>query len=76
MLSVMNNYAAKVYDDFELGKVPIVTDESTSESLQTLGAELRRVYVQSIWLREGFAQWYEHIRSFLSRIESKLSLVA
>ncbi len=76
MLSVMNNYAAKVYDDFELGKVPIVTDESTSESLQTLGAELIRVYVQSIWLREGFAQWYEHIRSFLSRIESKLSLVA
>ena len=76
MLSVMNNYAAKVYDDFELGKVPIVTDELTSRSLQTLGANLIRIYVQSIWLREGFSQWHKHIHSFLLRIESKLKKVA
>ncbi|MDA8692795.1 hypothetical protein N9L92_01945 [Saprospiraceae bacterium] len=76
LLSLMNNYVAKVYDDFELGKVPIVTDQQTSLSLQTLGAEMIRVYVQTIWLREGFSQWYEHIHSFLSRIEAKLSKVA
>lgn len=75
-LSVMNNYAAQVYDDIALGSIPIVTDASTSSSLQKLGANFIRVYVQSIWLREGFSEWYNHINSFLSKIERKLRRAA
>ncbi len=76
VLSVMNNYAAEVYDDFALGSIPIVTDNSITSSLEKFGAKLIRVYIQSIWLREGFAQWYEHIQSFLAKIERRLSKAA
>lgn len=72
ILSCMNSYSAKVYDDFAFGSVPIVTDEPTSVSLQKLGAKFIRSYVQSIWLREGFSQWYNHIYSFLEKIQSRL----
>lgn len=76
VLAVMNNYAAQIYEDFALGSVPIVTDAATSSSLQKLGANFIRIYVQSIWLREGFSQWYEHIESFLAKIESRFRVVA
>ena len=71
-LASMNSYSAKVYDDFNFGSVSIVTGASVSASLQKLGAQYIRSYVQSIWLREGFSQWYDHIYSFLEKIQSRL----
>lgn len=61
-----------VYQGFPLKTIPIVTDLVTSEALKSLGANHLREYMQSIWLREGFRQWYEHIQSFLKRIESRM----
>ena len=36
-----------------------------------MGASWLREYMQSIWLREGFTQYYEHLQSFLQRIEMR-----
>jgi len=36
-----------------------------------MAANYIRVYVQSIWLREGFSAWYDHIASFLEKIEAR-----
>lgn len=59
------------YADFPLGSIPIVTDAKTSAVLQQQDATFTREYMQSIWLREGFSQWYEHIHSFLQKIRQR-----
>lgn len=61
--------AKKIYSDFELQAIPIVTDKVTSEVLTDQGAKYIRTYMQSLWLRSGFAQWRQHIVSFLERID-------
>lgn len=71
LLNYMNNIAATVYKDFELKKIPIVTDAHTSAQLQMLNADFLRIYIQSIWMREGFSMWYDHIQSFLDRIDKR-----
>ena len=71
VISVINQQLIHEYSDIELNYIPIVTDESTSELLQESGATYLRKYLQSIWLKEGFREWYEHINSFLKRIESR-----
>lgn len=71
VLSAMNYAAYGAYFDIRLNVIPIVTDNATADKLFDLGAIRIREYVQSIWLREGFRQWYEHIGSFLRRIERK-----
>ena len=58
-----------MFMDFEPGLIPIVTDLVTAESVQKLGAVYIREYIQSIWMREGFRGWFEHINSFLDKIE-------
>ncbi|MEL6355995.1 MAG: hypothetical protein AAFQ37_03580, partial [Bacteroidota bacterium] len=67
MLATVQPY----YQQFPLGAIPIVTDISTSEILQKMGSQFSREYMQSIWLREGFSEWYAHIDSFLRRIERR-----
>jgi len=64
VLSTIKNY----YADFELGKIPIITDANTSIVLQKNNAEFLREYMQCIWLRAGFEQWEQHIDSFLSAL--------
>lgn len=73
LLPVMNSALKPFYSGFEFQKIPIATDELTSEILQTQGATFFKTYMQSIWMREGFAQWYEHIHSFLERIERRMN---
>ena len=71
VLSLLNSQLKETYIDFDLQCIPIVTDTKTSAYLQMMAANYIRVYVQSIWLREGFSAWYDHIASFLERIEAK-----
>lgn len=71
LLYHMNILAADSYSNFQLQKIPIVTDAHSSILLQQQGADFLRIYIQSIWLREGFSLWYEHIESFLSKIEAR-----
>lgn len=59
------------YQDFALQAIPITTDARTLPELQKQGAKYLRTYMQSIWMRTGFAQWFEHINSFLERIEQR-----
>ncbi len=73
LLPVMNQQIKTYYADFEFQKIPIATDGQTAEVLQEQGAHFFKTYMQSIWMREGFAQWYEHIESFLQRIERRMS---
>ncbi|MFK8008628.1 MAG: hypothetical protein AB8H03_19875 [Saprospiraceae bacterium] len=72
ILPAMHEQIKPYYSDFEFQKIPIATDEKTSEVLQLQGAHFFKTYMQSIWMREGFAQWYEHIESFLQRIEKRM----
>ena len=71
VLKTINNSIAQYYDDIEIHNIPIVTDEVCSKCLQEIGAEYLRTYMQSIWLREGFLEWFDHINSFLKRIEKR-----
>lgn len=71
VLQLANDATRCHYKDFPLQIIPIVTNERTAEQLIALGARHVREYMQSIWLRSGFDQWYEHIESFLKRIERK-----
>lgn len=70
-ISTANEIAKPHYSDFELQAIPIVTDKHTAKVLLSQGASFKREYMQSIWLRSGFKQWYEHIESFLKKIESR-----
>lgn len=73
-LEVLNQLLLAIkphYDDFDLGTIPIVCDAGLSSSLEAMGAKYHRTYIQSIWLRSGFSEWYAHINSFLQRIESR-----
>lgn len=70
---VMNDQLKPFYADFEFQKIPIATDGITSEILKIHGAQFFKTYMQSIWLREGFPQWYEHINSFLTRIQNRMT---
>ena len=73
VLSVMHQSIQSFYHDFELQVIPIVTDEVNSKALIQQKAVFQRKYMQSIWMREGFSEWYDHIYSFLRRIESRFS---
>lgn len=72
ILSLINTAIKSFYDNLELKAIPIVTDEVTSKVLQQQKAVFQRKYMQSIWMRTGFSQWYDHIYSFLQRIEGRL----
>lgn len=64
------------YEDFPLQSIPITTDARTSTALQKQGARYQRTYMQSIWLRTGFSQWFDHIHSFLQKIEQRRQRIA
>ena len=69
VLKAMNAAIKPYYKDFDLQAIPIVTDALSAKALQSQKATLFREYIQSIWMREGFSLWYNHIHSFLKRIE-------
>ena len=72
VLRFMNQQAKPYYKGISIHAIPIVTDTKSSEALQKLDARWLREYLQSIWLREGFSEWYEHIATFLERIEKRM----
>jgi len=72
VVRAMHKAIRSYYADFALQAIPIVTDEKTSRTLQLQQAHFVREYMQSIWLRSGFSQWFEHIQSFLERIERRV----
>ncbi len=61
------------YENFQPGFIPVVTNELCANHLSRQGAIFQRIYVQSIWLKDGFHEWYEHISSFISKIEKRYS---
>lgn len=71
VVAAMNTAIQPFYSDIELQALPIVTDELTSTELQNQKAAFFKEYMQSIWLREGFSMWYDHIYSFLSKVEAR-----
>jgi len=71
ILKAMNAVVKPYFQDFALQFIPIVTDEITSTALQTLNAHFSRAYIQSIWMRSGFSMWFDHIHSFLQKIEGR-----
>lgn len=71
VLKQMNAIIKLQYADFALAAIPIVTDETTAKSLINLKSNFLRTYMQSIWLRNGFSLWFNHIQSFLRKIESR-----
>lgn len=71
VLKTMTAAIKSYYKGFALGAIPIVTDEISSKSLINLKAQFLRAYMQSIWLRSGFSLWFDHIYSFLRKIESR-----
>lgn len=73
VLKLIHCKLKSIYEDFPLQIIPIVTDKRTADQLTCQGALLQRAYFQSIWLRPGFRQWYEHIESFLKKIETRIS---
>jgi hypothetical protein len=60
--------AAGLYEDFELGVMPLVIDSRLSGALRAMGAEYVRDYAQSAWLQSGFADWYRHTERFYDRL--------
>ena len=76
LVQSMNAAIKDTYAGFDLQSIPIVTDKQTAEALKNQGAIFQREYMQSIWLREGFADWYDHIDAFLQRIENRTKKVA
>ena len=72
IVKAMNSAIKSYYSDFELQVIPIVTDAQTSKVLVSQNAIFVREYMQSIWMREGFSMWFNHIQSFLQKIESRL----
>ncbi|MEM7573707.1 MAG: hypothetical protein AAF433_12430 [Bacteroidota bacterium] len=74
LVQLLNAAIQDYYQDFPLAALPIVTDTETGAVLQALSARLFRTYIQSIWLRAGFSQWYDHIASFWERIARRTRL--
>ena len=72
IVATMNAAIKSFYFNFKLQVIPIVTDGITSNVLLAQKAVFQRKYMQSIWMREGFSEWYDHIYSFLQRIEGRM----
>lgn len=76
VLTLINNAISEFYQDFSLRSIPIVTDTNVSRAIQFMGAKWMRTYLQSIWLKEGFQDWYDHIHAFHARIASRKKKIA
>ena len=65
--------ASDEYSDFVPGYIPVVACERGSSILENRGDECVRKYCQSLWLRDAFQAWYDHVDSFYSRIMKRLA---
>ncbi|MFZ4575258.1 MAG: hypothetical protein ACOYN0_12720, partial [Phycisphaerales bacterium] len=46
----------------------ISTDVRSSETLVALGAKAMQVYNRSVWLRDGYEAWFNHVNGFYARL--------
>src|SRR5690349_19333118 len=60
--------AAGAYQGFELGAIPVITDQIAAAAMKQLGAEFLRHYCQGIWLKGGQLRFYRHVDGFYSRL--------
>jgi len=52
--------------EYPLNYIPLFATETDAKILYTLGAQLYRKYTQTIWLKEGFIAWGQHIERVFS----------
>ena len=71
LLPLIHNTIRENYADLVIQQIPILTDSKTAKVLTRQGAKHIRAYMQSIWLKDGFRQWYDHIEAFLQKIEAR-----
>ena len=60
------------YADFELDEIPIVADQSATQSLHSLGGHFLRNYCQGICLKDGQGLLYRHVDRFYERVRHRL----
>jgi hypothetical protein len=60
--------AVGVYENFELGDIPLIASEHNVPALLKVGVQFVRHYCQCIWLKDGYPRSYRHVDSFYSRI--------
>lgn len=63
--------ARSAYRDFELDTIPVIAPAQHAPALTRAGLEFVRNYNQSIWVREGFEDWYAHVDRFYTRLISR-----
>jgi hypothetical protein len=51
--------------------LPVTADDRTAMILFASGASLIRNYSQSIWLRDGFLSWLQHVEAIYHRVERR-----
>lgn len=63
--------AAIFQETLPLRYLPITTDDHTAKVLISAGANLIRLYNQSIWCRKAFSSWLQHVERIFRRIEKR-----
>lgn len=67
-IAALVNAAADTYSDFELPVMLLTTDQYAGKVLVSHGAQPMQDYSRSIWLRSGYAAWYNHVNGFYARV--------
>jgi hypothetical protein len=67
-IAALVNAAVETYADFELPAMLLTTDTYAGKVLVSLGATPMQDYSRSVWLREGFSAWYNHVNGFYARV--------
>ena len=62
------NSASVAYRDLETQSIPVVVDDRSVACVMDAGGRFVRRYSQSIWLRDGFPAFCQHVEKFYTRI--------
>ena len=70
-IAAIMHAAAGVYHDFELPDLLVTASLRDEQVLIAHGARLIQHYNRSIWLRDGYEAWYNHVDGFYDRIRAR-----
>ena len=70
-IAALMHAAAGVYHDFELPDLLVTASLRDEQVLIAHGARLIQNYNRSIWLRDGYEAWYNHVDGFYDRIRAR-----
>lgn len=70
-IAALIHAAAGVYHDFELPDLLVTASLRDEQVLIAHGARLIQHYNRSIWLRDGYEAWYNHVDGFYDRIRAR-----